>query len=328
MKRFPSSASLTWRRQSLLGFTLVEMLVVIVIIGILASLISAAALVARRKAKVAAIIMEIKELERACQAYKERFGEYPPDLLDASPQSQAIVLRHLAKAFPRYKPGVLGGGSGWPGFKADVLAGWGIDFDSNQPVSMHAIPFWLGGQPLWTGGTSPPVDGSAPVTGFAGFAADPTNPFRPVASCPSRIGPFFDFDVARVGMTLSGTSKVPVRYWHPGASVRSKSGSGAYCYFRAENGTYYNDSSSSTVKNTTYVFAAIDTRFGTSVPYAWLNPNSFQIFCSGLDVDYGSQYHGNGTTLPLLFPSGGNYQKSNYDDITNFSNGTLEDSIP
>jgi hypothetical protein len=31
---------------------------------------------------------------------------------------------------------------------------------------------------------------------------------------------------------------------------------------------------------------------------------------------------------PLLFPSGDNYAPNTYDDITNFSNGTLEDQIP
>ena len=61
------------------GFTLVEMLVVITIIGILAGLAIPAVIVARNRAKITAVAMDIKQLEMACQHYKEKFGEYPPD---------------------------------------------------------------------------------------------------------------------------------------------------------------------------------------------------------------------------------------------------------
>ena len=60
------------------AFTLVELLVVITIIGILTGLVTAAAVAARRRAKIATVVMEVKQLEAACQAYKEKFGEYPP----------------------------------------------------------------------------------------------------------------------------------------------------------------------------------------------------------------------------------------------------------
>ncbi len=68
------------------GFTLVEMLVVITIIGILAGLVIPAVVVAMRKAKEATIVMEISQLDMALKAYKEKFGEYPPDFagLDGS----------------------------------------------------------------------------------------------------------------------------------------------------------------------------------------------------------------------------------------------------
>ena len=55
------------------------MLVVITIIGILAALIIPATVVALRHGRPRAIYAEINSLERACKAYKEKFGEYPPD---------------------------------------------------------------------------------------------------------------------------------------------------------------------------------------------------------------------------------------------------------
>jgi prepilin-type N-terminal cleavage/methylation domain-containing protein len=68
------------RRRPLAGFTLIEMLVVITIIGILAGLVTAAALAARRAAKNATIVAELKGgLDAACVEYKNQFGEYPPD---------------------------------------------------------------------------------------------------------------------------------------------------------------------------------------------------------------------------------------------------------
>ncbi len=64
------------------GFTLVEMLVVVAIIGILAGLITAAATVAIKTAKKAVITMEFTQLDQALKAYKDKYGEYPPDGTD------------------------------------------------------------------------------------------------------------------------------------------------------------------------------------------------------------------------------------------------------
>ena len=84
------------RRRLRRSFTLVEMLVVVVIIGILAGLITAAAVVALRSARNAAIMAEIGELDLACKAFKEKFGDYPPDGTDP-----AVTARFLKRAFPQ-----------------------------------------------------------------------------------------------------------------------------------------------------------------------------------------------------------------------------------
>ena len=147
------------------AFTLVELLTVIVIIGILAGLVTAAAIRVQGTVKKTAHALELKQLEMALHAYKERFGEFPPD--GGTPtENEALFKRHVRKAFPR----------------CDANAAWvsyGQALNLNPQTS---LTFWLGGIP---------DSGS-----FTGFSADPTNPFK---TGGSRIGPFYsEFDYDRL----------------------------------------------------------------------------------------------------------------------------------
>ena len=347
------------------AFTLVEMLVVITIIGILASLITAAALRARIAARNATVSMEVKQLEMACQAYKEKLGDYPPDFAGVdgsmgpivSTAQQQAILRHLARAFPRYRPGVSTNGSlaqPWNRFRADVLGrqpanlpgyeGWGVDVNMLTP--MRALAFWLGGKPDWFLDASGSnrlqpgdagYDGTRPLQGLLGFSADPTNPFD---SSPSRIRPFFEFNPNRLRVDTNPAENMTYgfRYW-PGSAMGDMS-NGALVYFRAENQSYLLSGASKRVLEvggaTATIYAAVDDRLSTNTPslqLTWINPSSFQIFSSGLDVLYATPdvntFYGSPAVVgPYLFPSGNNYAPETYDDITNFSGGTLEDAIP
>ena len=60
------------------GFTLVELLVVIVIIGILASLVVGLSGTASRKMRESRTRVELVAIETAIEAYKANFGHYPP----------------------------------------------------------------------------------------------------------------------------------------------------------------------------------------------------------------------------------------------------------
>lgn len=229
------------------GFTLVEMLVVVVIIGILAGLITAAALRARTRAKIALIVVEISELDAACKAFKERFGDYPPD-------SATAATSFIKRAFPRFT------GSAPSGITAD-----------------KALVIWLGGM---TGADGRPN----------GFSANPEDPFN--ATAAGRIGPYFDFDSSRLN---------PDKTYRP-PGFTSTTGSG-YMYYRADNGAY---SGAAAMKD------------GRITAQPWINPGSFQIRACGLDGTMGAA---------TVFGLGTGYQPADYDDITNFSGGTLEDAI-
>lgn len=79
------------------GFTLTELLVVIVIITLLASITSYVILSARDTAKASVTKMQLVQLSMALDAYKKEYGEYPPDFSDRD-----AVMRHVQKRWPRY----------------------------------------------------------------------------------------------------------------------------------------------------------------------------------------------------------------------------------
>lgn len=80
------------------GFTLVELLVVVIIIGILAALLIPTINAARNAGRRATIAMELSQLESAFEQYKTNNGnDYPPDWSDTS-----FVVKHLGTAFNRH----------------------------------------------------------------------------------------------------------------------------------------------------------------------------------------------------------------------------------
>ncbi len=80
------------------GFTLVELLVVIIIIGILAALLIPTINAARNASRRAVVVLEISQLASALEQYKDKnAGDYPPDW-----SNPTLVVPHLARGFPRH----------------------------------------------------------------------------------------------------------------------------------------------------------------------------------------------------------------------------------
>ncbi|HBJ35108.1 MAG TPA: protein containing Prepilin-type cleavage/methylation [Planctomycetaceae bacterium] len=78
------------------GFTLVELMIAIVIIGILMAIAIPAVNRTIVAAKQTKIRLEINALEQAVEQYMQKFGDYPPD-----GSSQDVVIRHMRRRFPR-----------------------------------------------------------------------------------------------------------------------------------------------------------------------------------------------------------------------------------
>ncbi len=281
------------------GFTLVELLVVITIIGILAGIAIPAVMAALRAVNKGVVKNDIHQLEAACLAYKAKYGEFPPDGTDAD-----AVTRHVRKVFPHYTG----------------AAPTGL-------TPFNSLTFWLGG--IWDGTKKQ----------FIGFSADPTDPFNP--NTASRTAPFFEFDPSRTDWSTAssyikvGTTDITkaIRYWPP--KTDGNKPAGAVAYFRADDGAYLANGKTKRVQDTDskFVLAAQDSWLTTvAANPIWINPKTFQIFSSGLGGKYGFANPGN--TDRINFPSGETkfggsaYDEETYDDITNFSDGTLEDSMP
>ena len=82
------------------GFTLVELLVVIVIIAMLAALVTPAIMIAMSRAKVARIKAEIDMLHMAIMNYKSEYGSFPPSSSGVTANTDPAV-KHMSRLFPR-----------------------------------------------------------------------------------------------------------------------------------------------------------------------------------------------------------------------------------
>ncbi len=280
------------------AFTLVELLVVITIIGILVALTIPAVTAVRVRARIAAINVELNQLDMACKSFKERFGKYPPDFAD---EDRAIaaeqVRRFIAKAFPRCRR-----------LPADFQA---ADLPPEYNAG-SALIFWLGGNTDATGT-------------YIGFSADPANPFDVDASglplatkSTSRIKPFFDFNRTKI---TTPTGSLPT-YWPGGVVINAADYLAGFVYFRAENKDY---------TGKTFMAASGRTalRDGRVSGTPWASPSSFQIRCCGID---GKMWNMSDTSVwGTLFGEVQDdppFREENYNDQVNFASGTLEDNQP
>ena len=174
------------------GFTLVEILVVIAIIGILIAALSAAVIPALKRAQEAAVQTEMKQIELELENFKTQFGFYPPSFeqfqrtdvfTDPNPSMATVqaeanqLLPYLNKISPNHREA---GPSAVPGRATNGwrrIDDWWLAVGRNLGQS-NIVPFWLSGlcaskqYPL-TGGLLPPSGSTDPLEYIpAGFGVN------------------------------------------------------------------------------------------------------------------------------------------------------------
>ncbi len=306
------------------AFTLVEMLVVIVIIGILVGLLLPTIGAVRDRATNAAIAIEINNLAQGIEAYRLKYGDYPPDFSD-----NALVTRHVMQVWPNIDPTEL-----------DVLTAvsrFGVD-------PAEALVFWLGGFSS---------DPQHPFTGRGGPIRVDAGPRYSIN--PDRENGLYDFDKGRLTQAINvngflmsneearlrtGPTRAAQADVFPVYMVKRRNTPFVYIDAR----TYAGDATTGLLpasfplaafQPTTNVLG-VATAYRSDrprtvtpadpVPFEFANPHTFQIICAGLDDHFGL-----GGTL-RRYPSGTNYLSpgpGDDDNITNFSEGNkLQDSKP
>ncbi len=295
------------------GFTLVELLVVITIIGILAALITVAAIGALKKAQQTRIKAEVDQIATALEDYKNKTTAYPPNSqTDAGgPLDENGILNDVRRHIQQ-----LTGRTAETADLARVLTGLQASDTTRYPRPLpggiaagEAVVFWLGG---FSADPKYPISGDGgPSYDVSTISATDRRKADPIESRKW----VFPFDVSRLGPRAADgyfddTNGRYVEYTDPKGVLRrinfwqytpSKSDQ-PYLYFdtsRHPGGTfkpgsttdligYYDPPAATTTSGiglNVYAFKKVAESLNTSTPtpqIQYVNPAKFQVIHCGL----------------------------------------------
>ncbi len=333
------------------GFTLVEILMVVAIIGILVGLLVPAVNRAFIGVKQKAIVLEVQTLANAVEQYKNKYGDFPPD-----GASRKAWESHFRKAFPQIQS------TEFTALYANANASNGLPASITVMDPAEALVFCLGG-----------------------YSSDVTRPFTgpggPLSLIPTttnyqyntdRRNGFFEFQEARLtidnssGAALStdettlglGTVNDLIPTYHPSGKLAP------YVYFDSRTYAFIPSGASAIFFNfyqpanivgvaRPYKSGEINTNVAhASSPdafYRYVSDRSFQIISAGLDDSYGGVpgLPNSGTPQFYRYPSGdslnitvlpaaqsgptryseGSDPSPQLDNATSFADGILEDGL-
>ena len=329
-------------RRAHTAFTLVEMLVVIVIIGILAAILVPTVYRAFTKAVDTRTALELSQIAASVEQYKQEHGDYPPNFSDFQagvPWTSTDAYRHVRKAFPRAAATEL-----------TLLQAQAGNIDNAE-----ALVFWIGG--LSSDPQHPFTGPGGPIAIKAGTATVGTER-RGYSFVEARLT--MDLNASGVLMSTDGDNDAFPVYLPQGQEV-------PYVYFESRQYGFF-DANNRYVYNQ-YPAAGGATSIGVARPMKddqtnpnydaskqhsdqkcyYVNRETFQIISAGQDNHYGEDFVTAGVPVLWHYPSGnvchpdatvegngGDYAYANgnvtlggrLDNITNFSEGTLEDQLP
>jgi prepilin-type N-terminal cleavage/methylation domain-containing protein len=245
------------------GFTLVEILVVITIIGLVAAIALPAIGQALARARNAAIKTEIDMLHLAVMNYRNEYGSFPPSLT-SSTSTIDWGARHLTRTFPRVS--LVTATSQLPRITYNNVSGGTTTLTAITPA--NSLSLWL-----------------------SGYTTNPTQPIwaTTVSSTLPR-QKMYDFDTTRLSSGTAPASFLAGVYY-PGAKAGSP-----YIYIdsRVYGTGIWPPAAVSyriviTSATTTYTIAA--NTYGPQVNVVtgtFFNPDTFQILSAGRDEVWGT----------------------------------------
>ncbi len=331
------------------GFTLVEILMVVAIIGVLAGLIIPAVGMALTAVKRKAIALEVQAIASAVNQYKNKYGDFPPDGSNVT-----AFERHFRKIFPQIQA------SEFTTLYANVNPPAGAPTTAVMDPA-EALVFCLGGyssnptQPFTgTGGPLSLVPGS---TSTYQYNTERTNAFMEFKQNQLTIAVSGAATVSTDEATYFGGTNDNIPVYHPGGRLAP------YVYF--DSRTYaistgaslpaffnkYQPSAVAMGVARPYKSANVNTNVSqTSAPdnhFKYVEDKAFQIVSAGLDDMYGGVPTTDFATVPTFFvyptgltlnissgaTGGGRYAEAagvpsaQLDNATNFADGVLEDAL-
>lgn len=289
MKRHKSLTAVSSSRS---GFSLIELLVVITIIGILVALIVPALQGARYRTQVAAVSTEINQLDQAIAAFKSKFGVEPPSSLMVPTSATGWTAADRQKVLRI-----------WDQFDFSTCGGFGYQAAPIYLNGAECLVFFLGG--LNNGTPSSPA--------LIGFSKNPRTPWS--TSGENRDVPFYDqFDPVRL-VDVDQDSVVEFVDSLPGQTT-------PYLYFSSQGKSYRKTNGASTMdefdvhggmtnpKDMSSIYVGSD---GKTPERA----SSYQLVSPGIDGLYGL-----GGTIAAAGLTG--TRAAEADNITNFSGGLMK----
>jgi prepilin-type N-terminal cleavage/methylation domain-containing protein len=293
------------------GFSLIELLVVIVIIGILVGLLVPGVMTAYRRSQEFAIEQEVNQLSLAIEAFKTKYGFYPPDFTRITDVNQFIP--YLNRIAPNHSE------------SANLTTWWtqvGSKLNAAGPQSSYV--FWLSGlaknkqYPL-TGNTGNPLPaynvGTVEREVFFDFKSERL--YYPLDLPSSPAGPY------PTTMTTVITVQNPNRLvgeliknsYSPMIATYSQFSGNCqpFVFFELKSLTVLPAPSFVNTSNALYNLAPYNN--GSE----FFNKDKFQLIAPGMD----SLFSATSTNNPNI----GNCNPRERDNITNFSEGRLERTI-
>lgn len=299
------------------GFTLIELMIVILVIAILVALLIPAVQSARTKARVAQVRTEISSLEGAVARFKTDFLIDPPSSLVLYESAADWVSNATVPAVVQSRSLIR---QMWPQFDFTINRDINLNGNSNDVFTLagaECLVFFLGGVSTYQDlNSNSQWNAGEPITPIRGFSKNPANPF---ANGGNRQGPYYEFNSARL-LASPGNAGF-FAYLDPVPNQRAP-----YVYLSSYGGTGYRVADLGS-GGLSYWYLQ-----GTTGTAAAWNATKFQIISPGADGAYGvgGPYSAkNNPPLPAWTLGATTYtdtqRQPEYDNITNFSLGRLGD---